>query len=62
MVIQGKCHGGNIAFTLTWEPDPAEIPERVCCCSFCIRHAGVWTSHPKEGRDEGGSLSEYRQS
>ncbi len=46
MLIQGKCHCGNISFLLTWEPDPAEIPARVCSCSFCSKHGGVWTSNP----------------
>lgn len=46
MLIHGRCHCGNIAFSLTWEPDPAEIPARACSCSFCIRHGGVWTSNP----------------
>jgi len=47
MLIRGKCHCGNIAFSLTWEPDPAEIPARACTCSFCVKHGGVWTSNPK---------------
>jgi hypothetical protein len=46
MLIQGKCHCGNIAFSLTWDPDPAEIPARACGCSFCVKHGGVWTSNP----------------
>jgi len=46
LLIHGKCHCGNIAFTLAWEPDPAEIPARACTCSFCAKHGGVWTSHP----------------
>ena len=46
MLIQGKCHCGNLSFCLTWEPDPAEIPARACGCSFCTKHGGVWTSHP----------------
>lgn len=46
MLIQGKCHCGNIAFSLAWEPDPAEIPARACTCSFCIKHGGMWTSNP----------------
>jgi hypothetical protein len=46
VLIQGKCHCGNIAFALTWEPDPLEIPARACTCSFCAKHGGVWTSHP----------------
>lgn len=47
MLIRGKCHCGNIAFSLTWEPDPAQIPARACGCSFCKKHGGVWTSNPK---------------
>lgn len=46
MLIQGKCHCGNISFSLTWEPEPAEIPVRACTCSFCVKHGGVWTSNP----------------
>lgn len=47
MLINGKCHCGNIAFALAWEPDPTEIPARACTCSFCVKHGGVWTSNPK---------------
>lgn len=46
MLIHGKCHCGNIAFSLTWIPDPTEIPARACTCSFCVKHGGVWTSNP----------------
>lgn len=46
MQLHGKCHCGNIAFSLTWEPDPAEIPARACDCSFCTRHGAAWTSKP----------------
>jgi hypothetical protein len=47
VLIHGKCHCGNISFSLSWEPDPAEIPARACTCSFCIKHGGVWTSNPR---------------
>jgi hypothetical protein len=47
MLINGKCHCGNIAVVLEWEGDPPEIPARACSCSFCIKHGGVWTSNPK---------------
>lgn len=47
MLIQGKCHCGNIAFSLAWEPDPEFIPARACTCSFCTKHGGVWTSNPR---------------
>lgn len=46
MRIAGKCHCGNIAFTLDWRPEPLEIPARACTCSFCTRHGGVWTACP----------------
>jgi hypothetical protein len=47
MLIHGKCHCGNISFSLSWEPDPAEIQARACNCSFCSKHGGVWTSNPR---------------
>lgn len=46
MLISGKCHCGNIAFSLDWTPEPGEIPARACTCSFCTKHGGVWTSCP----------------
>jgi hypothetical protein len=46
MLITGRCHCGNIAFTLRWEPEPERIPARACTCSFCVKHGGVWTSCP----------------
>jgi len=47
MLINGKCHCGNIALELEWEGAPSEIPARACGCSFCVKHGGVWTSNPK---------------
>jgi hypothetical protein len=47
MLIAGKCHCGNIAFRLRWEPDPTRIEARACTCTFCLKHGGVWTSHPQ---------------
>jgi hypothetical protein len=46
MLINGKCHCGNIAFELEWEGDRPEIPARACGCTFCVKHGGVWTSNP----------------
>ena len=46
MLIHGKFHCVNISFSLTWEPDPTEIPTRACTCSFCTKHGGVWASNP----------------
>ena len=47
MLINGKCHCGNIAFELDWDGSPPKIPARACGCSFCVKHGGVWTSNPK---------------
>ena len=47
MLINGKCHCGNISFALSWEPEPTEIPARACGCGFCTKHGGVWTSNPR---------------
>lgn len=47
MLIRGKCHCGNISFSLTWDPEPKEIPARACDCTFCQKHGGVWTSNPR---------------
>ncbi len=46
MQIAGRCHCGNLSFTLDWTPEPDTIPARACTCSFCTRHGGVWTSCP----------------
>jgi hypothetical protein len=47
MLINGKCHCGNIAFALAWPDESPGIPARACGCTFCVKHGGVWTSHPK---------------
>ena len=46
MMLEGRCHCGNIAFALHWEPDPAEIRTRACTCAFCTRHGAAWIAHP----------------
>jgi hypothetical protein len=46
MLIQGRCHCGNISIGLTWDPEPTAIPARACGCTFCTKHGGVWTSNP----------------
>lgn len=46
MKIAGRCHCGNISFSLDWTPEPERIPARACGCGFCQRHGGVWTSCP----------------
>jgi hypothetical protein len=44
MKLTGRCHCGNISFLFEIEPDPLEIPARICTCSFCVKHGGIWTS------------------
>ncbi len=46
MNLVGGCHCGNLSVALDW-PDDAVVPVRCCGCSFCRRHAGSWTSHPR---------------
>ena len=45
MLICGRCHCGNIAFTLDWQPQPSEIPVRACTCTFCTKHGAAWTAN-----------------
>jgi hypothetical protein len=49
VLIDGRCHCGNIAFALEWKAESPEIPARACSCSFCVKHGGVWTSNPESG-------------
>jgi len=46
MLIDGKCHCGNIAFMLDWPGVQSDIVARACDCTFCAKHGGVWTAHP----------------
>ena len=45
--IDGRCHCGNIELTFYWPGTGGTIPVRACSCSFCVKHGGVYTSHPK---------------
>lgn len=47
MKIGGKCHCGNIQYTLDWPDDGTGIAVRACGCTFCAKHGGSWTSHPQ---------------
>lgn len=46
MIIEGRCHCGNIAFALDWPGAASEVAARACSCTFCVKHGGVWTSNP----------------
>ncbi len=45
--ILGKCHCGNIEYEFLWPEPGNEIPVRACSCTFCRKHNGVYTSHPR---------------
>lgn len=47
--IEGSCHCGNITFTFYRPTGDGRIPVRVCGCTFCRKHGGRWTSHPRGG-------------
>jgi hypothetical protein len=47
LVINGKCHCGNISFALDWPGGPGDVAARICSCTFCTKHGGVWTSNPE---------------
>jgi hypothetical protein len=46
MLIDGGCHCKNLRFALDWPGATPDIAARVCGCSFCVKHGGVWTSNP----------------
>jgi len=49
--IHGSCHCGNIQYDFLrpdFEPTSDQnLPVRACTCSFCIKHGGLYTSHPE---------------
>ena len=45
--IHGSCHCGNIRFVFHRPGGGDPIAVRACGCSFCLKHRGVWTSHPE---------------
>ena len=45
--IEAGCHCGNVRLAVDWPDDTDGIPARACSCSFCVKHGGVWTAHPR---------------
>ena len=43
--IRGRCHCGNLSYTLHW-PQSSAPTLRACACDYCSRHGALWTSHP----------------
>lgn len=46
MRFHGKCHCGNISFTYDMPNGTDKLPVRICDCSFCRKHGGLYTSQP----------------
>lgn len=63
MMIEGRCHCGDVALALEWAGDIDEMPARACRCSFCVKHGGVWTSSARAALTatlkRGASVSQY---
>jgi hypothetical protein len=45
-MLEGSCHCGALAIELETARSPAELPVRICGCSFCARHRPRYTSDP----------------
>jgi hypothetical protein len=45
VLIDGKCHCGNIRYVVVWPDGQQTIQVRACGCTFCAKHGGKWTSH-----------------
>ncbi len=45
--ISGRCHCGNIGYTLQSPIPKTELPIRGCDCSFCSKQGATYTSHPQ---------------
>ncbi len=43
-VYRGQCHCGAVGYEFRTERAPAIWSIRACQCSFCLKHAGVYTS------------------
>ena len=45
-MLDGSCHCGAITIQLAATLAPANLPVRICGCSFCRRHRPRYTSDP----------------
>ena len=44
--LQGKCHCGNISFTLKTNKSENEFTPRTCQCTLCRKHDASYISDP----------------
>lgn len=63
-VYRGLCHCGAVGFEFRTERAPSNWFVRTCQCSFCRKHAGLYTSDPAGSlrftHQEPAQLSRYR--
>lgn len=45
-MLDGSCHCGAITLQLDTARPPADLPVRVCGCTFCARHRPAYTTDP----------------
>jgi len=43
--FKGGCHCGDIRYVFIWPAD-GDPPLRTCNCTFCVKHGGIYSSHP----------------
>ena len=60
----GRCHCGELSYSFSFPDSVVSLPARACGCTFCIKHGGVYTSHPGAVLDveyrDGTNLGRYR--
>jgi hypothetical protein len=44
--LRGRCHCGGVEISFRPTRPPAELPVRLCSCTFCARHRPRYTSDP----------------
>lgn len=47
MLLRGRCHCGNLRYEFETAYAPAELPLRICQCSFCRAHGAVNATDPR---------------
>jgi len=64
MRFHGQCHCGNISFTYEVSDAEAQLPVKVCICSFCRKHGGLYTTQPdgilNATFEDGSAVTRYR--
>jgi hypothetical protein len=46
MELHGQCHCGAVQVSLSSTRAPADLPVRICACTYCTRAAARYTSDP----------------